>query len=185
MELQFKHIAPYLPYGLKFQIHPFDTLIDYTDKINGIGLVDSCISLDITGDYYLDEDNDFNAKPILRPLSDLHKEIEHNGEKIIPIETICDKMGIKGKTDGKYLIATILADGFSFKKYYFIEKISYNNTLMLKGSHKPDTYPKKNDLFPRVDYIPYHIYELLFQWHFDVFGLIQEGLAVDINTVEL
>ena len=24
----------------------------------------------------------------------------------------------------------------------------------------------------------------LFEWHFDVFGLIPEGLAIDINTLE-
>jgi len=27
-------------------------------------------------------------------------------------------------------------------------------------------------------------YSLLFKWHFDVFGLIKKGLAVDINTLK-
>jgi hypothetical protein len=29
----------------------------------------------------------------------------------------------------------------------------------------------------------YGIIQLLFQWHFDVFGLIEKGLAIDINTL--
>lgn len=30
---------------------------------------------------------------------------------------------------------------------------------------------------------PYYIVENLLKWHFDVFGLIEQGLAVDINTL--
>lgn len=33
----------------------------------------------------------------------------------------------------------------------------------------------------REHYIPF--YEKLFEWHFDVFGLIEKGLAIDINTL--
>ena len=32
---------------------------------------------------------------------------------------------------------------------------------------------------------PYHFLQKLFEWHFDVFGLIKEGRAIDINTIEL
>jgi len=31
--------------------------------------------------------------------------------------------------------------------------------------------------------IKYYDMEKLFQWHFDVFGLIEKGLAIDINTL--
>ena len=31
----------------------------------------------------------------------------------------------------------------------------------------------------------YLLVELLFEWHFDVFGLIEKGLAIDIYTLEL
>lgn len=30
---------------------------------------------------------------------------------------------------------------------------------------------------------PYGMIELLIKWHFDVFGLIESGLAIDINTL--
>ena len=31
--------------------------------------------------------------------------------------------------------------------------------------------------------LPYFFMEKLFEWHFDVFGLIKNGLAIDINTL--
>lgn len=31
---------------------------------------------------------------------------------------------------------------------------------------------------------PYTIVQKLIEWHFDVFGLIEKGLAIDINTLE-
>ncbi len=37
---------------------------------------------------YLSFHKDFIGKPILRPLSDIKKEIEHNGEKFIPSVTL-------------------------------------------------------------------------------------------------
>ena len=30
---------------------------------------------------------------------------------------------------------------------------------------------------------PYWIMEKLFKWHFDVFNLLEKGLAIDINTL--
>ena len=33
--------------------------------------------------------------------------------------------------------------------------------------------------------ISYLIYEQLFEWHYDVFGLIESGEAVDINKIKI
>lgn len=35
-----------------------------------------------------------------------------------------------------------------------------------------------------VDYLEYFIVQKLLEWHFDIFGLIDAGLAVDINTIK-
>ena len=32
---------------------------------------------------------------------------------------------------------------------------------------------------------PYGMIDLLCKWHFDVFGLIPKGLAVDINSINI
>ena len=73
MKLELKHLAPYLPYGLKLnlEIRRMEVLLkglqDDNDVIHSLGKtpIEFC-------------------KPILRPLSDLTKEIEINGDKFIP-----------------------------------------------------------------------------------------------------
>ena len=77
MKLELKHLAPYLPYGLKVFV---EDGINAVEEVLGMWQ-HSCIT-EV-------EDTDFELlKPILRPLSDLTKEIEHNGEKFVPIQKI-------------------------------------------------------------------------------------------------
>lgn len=35
-----------------------------------------------------------------------------------------------------------------------------------------------------IEHLSYCIYSQLLEWHFDVFGLIPKGLAIDINTLK-
>ena len=42
-----------------------------------------------------------------------------------------------------------------------------------------------NIKYSSIDSISYGVVEKLFEWHFDVFGLIPAGLAIDINTLNL
>lgn len=73
MELELKHLAAYLPYGLKINIGY------YTEK-------NVLLTVGILTGYAIT-----SIKPILRPLSDLTKEIdcpEVMGEKIVPIDII-------------------------------------------------------------------------------------------------
>jgi len=151
--LELKHLAPYLPYGLRIDIsyyndedddykvsgsydYPivtgvdirFDNLVCYYSRSSSYGI-------DITQEYAME-----HIKPILRPLSDLTKEIEVNGEKFVPKDKLFlgDKSWINFKS--------------SIKKY-------------------------------ALHCEPYWIIQKLYEWHFDVFGLIEEGLAIDINTL--
>ncbi len=121
MKLELKHLAPYLPYRLKVSL--IHTLHGHT----GIGSVEHVVQAVNEGKSQF--------KPILRPLSDLTKEIEHNGEKFVPTKALSmwDLQGI-----------TVLD----------------------------------------IPHIPVNLYELLLKWHFDVFGLIEKGLAIDINTLK-
>lgn len=78
MKLEIKHLAPYLEHSLKcvdLKGEP-DSNIFTLESINIHGVVS-------------DNDGNFDIefkdiKPILRPLFDLTKEIEYNGEKFIP-----------------------------------------------------------------------------------------------------
>ncbi len=79
--IPFKKLAPYLPFGLKINCEKWDDALDkvYPNRIMTIGedFADKCsigcvLSID-------------KLKPILHPLSDLTKEIEHNGERFVPM----------------------------------------------------------------------------------------------------
>ena len=129
MKLELKHLAPYLPYGLKVSnIRGSVFLLNTFSNMRGRGI----------------ESRDINSvlseqmKPILKPLSDLTKEFEHNGEKV----NIFDRIEIYKGSGVDYLIEQI--------RFGFVEVIVYN---------------------------------ILLEHHFDVFGLIEKNLAIDINTI--
>jgi len=119
MKLELKHIAPYLLYELQM-IGKFGQ----TETLN-LSNINHALQ------YW---------KPILRPLSDLTKEIEIDGHLIIPINQISTSY-----PDRDYIIKVA--------KIGAIENLDY---WQMKS---------------------------LIEWHFDVFGLIKEGLAVDINSL--
>src|SRR5690606_24396766 len=89
--------------------------------------------------------------PELRPMSDLIKEIEHNGERFVPIEEI-----------SKFTTTEINHHGE-------IESYEFNGNKYV--TRMPDD-------------MDWYRLQKLFEWHFDVFGLIKEGLAVDLNEVK-
>jgi len=77
-KLQLKHLAPYLPYGLKIKHGYWKATL----KMDTLGSGNETFSiLDVL-------EGVGNSKLILRPLSDLTKEIEINGKKFIPIERL-------------------------------------------------------------------------------------------------
>ena len=152
MELELKHLSAYLPYGLKllyvdcYNAKRKATLsgvtyseieTTYSRKIKGCK--GDIISFDGRNNI-----KDLKVKLILRPLSDLTKEIEHNGEKFVPC-------------------------------YYWDsenQKDPYCEHLKLSAID-----------YLHVEYLQYFIIEKLLEWHFDVFNLIPNGLAIDINTL--
>jgi hypothetical protein len=116
MKLELKHLAPYLPYGLKVRLKTRGTvyeLIGVTPKGIILKGVDEVIWFK-------------NIELILRSLSDLEDDEYKN--KIFNREYIIDK-----QTDS---------------------------------------------------YLDHYEWCFLFENHFDVFGLIDAGLAIDINTLE-
>lgn len=121
MELELKHLAPYLPYGLKLSYNSGD--LTFTEPLTMAG------SVIIESDKHCLAYGSF--KPILRPLSDF------NGSE---------------------------AD----------EEINSNS---LRG------YISVHDKFYNLDFMIYSDVQTLIKHHFDVFGLIPAGLAIDINTL--
>ena len=123
MNLELKHLAPYLPYGLRL-VYLENTVNEYftmtSDRDNDLAEFGN-ISIEQSL-----EQSIYKCKPILRPLSDLTPRY-------------ADAWGISSL---KHLIR----------------------------------YIEKKD-------VPMHIYLELLEGHFDVFGLIDNDLAIDINTI--
>lgn len=184
MKLEIKHLAGYLPYGLKCQ---------YTGVINGSELskhkkefekenepwtpwehyepIDAVEGLKQgllkeihvfknwwnckIGIKHLGLKSFYSGcgfKPILRPLSDLTKEIEVNGEKFVPLE--------------KLFGTSVIMAGF-------LPCINtFNDNFELSVSKGTKTL-----------YATLPQYEKLFEWHFDNYGLIEKGLAISIHDL--
>jgi hypothetical protein len=205
MKLTINEYAPYLPYGLKYKLpleserfesimenEPFRlalTLMDEKDKLvhfkeyekmylyqelpqimydDGklfLGQMQSSLGFE-EDDVYLSE-----VKPLLRPLSDLTKEIEVNGEKFVPIV----KLGVlyfpKSEIEnGGVLIEELVYKDNEFKNYFQdYNYIGDNVNLYYKNIGYSESVK---------------IQQQLFQWHFDVFGLIEKGLAINLNSIK-
>ena len=69
-----------LKYDIKSDLYQYPTLI---------GIRKDYLEFNYHG-VYLSFQKDFVGKPILRPLSDLTKEIEHGGEKFVPIDRVAE-----------------------------------------------------------------------------------------------
>ena len=172
MELELKHLAPYLPYKLQWGFEGED----FSHEVLGF---------ELNTVHLLSPFNDYGrctfheGKPILRPLSDLTKPI-----------------------DGKSLLTIIAHNFFGYGSGYFSEPsfnvINENGFLGYQNDTKgiyfvkqeydlgTDTYfthaTKSNNIW--TEHKVTHQLEMfneLFKNHLDVFGLIDNGLAIDIN----
>ena len=133
MKLTIEHLAAYLPYGVK--VVPI---------YGGYAMLDAENIGRILG-------SDKRLKLILRPLSDLTREITHNGEKFVPLERIkCSDLQSHH-------------DWITTGRNYWINKFGRNKWL---------------------NRTPFGIIVNIHSWHFDTFGLIDAGLAIDINTLK-
>lgn len=92
-------------------------------------------------------------KLVLRPLSQLTVPITHNGETFVPIKRIL--------TDFDYDMSRVFVKG----SCVLLDCMLDNMTL----------------LNCNLEYLGYNKAQLLLSWHFDVFGLIEAGLAVSMN----
>lgn len=155
-KLEVKHIAPYFPHDLKL-IH-----IKSGRIITIYGVLNNRIICKESGNWY--DLKFYNLKPILRPISDLVNPCLDGG--LVPIVEMAKIAFPKNTWHLKFGSAE------SNTGMYF----SYNTRLKsfeIDGTIT-NSVPDKLKLF-----------EKLFEWHFDVSGLIEKGLAVDINEVKL
>lgn len=139
--LTIKELAPYLPYGLKIR------------NILGRGSTWTLTRFNI--EQFSDDD-----KPLLRNLSQLTEEIEHNGESFVPWVEIN-----KFLNNGEYQ-----------PHFNVIEYNEWGSLTISFGDHCAG-YSLNLEAIPVI--------QKLFEWHFDVFGLREKNLALPIDGKEV
>lgn len=171
-KLTIEQLAPYLPYELK---------VNLTRRLferNNVGLMGCTFGYnDTTNEHWIYRENVtygiYDIKPILRPLSDLTKEITHNGETFVPMEKLCNDFCGRTPCNAEFGTTKILmhADNGSALKWWFVY---HRNKMTFELSD--DNKDMTTHVLPQ-----YQMFQKLHEWHFDVFGLIDKGLAVDYN----
>lgn len=170
MKLELKHLAPYLPYGLKAKLsqegvfnldseyrneyaYSICTVTDFTTYSKDLG---GSMKVDKSKDYRFDFDSLSEIDIILRPLSDLTKEIKYK----LSTYAFIDLFEI-GDCDG------------------CVFEFEHGNIKTIKALEDIAKYNSYSD----INYLPYAVVNMMFEYHFDIFGLIDQGLAIDINTL--
>lgn len=134
-KLELKHIAPYLPYNLRW--FRKTKIKDDLGTENESDIVEDVV-LSIVHFYIENDSNKFDVKPILRPMTDLLVHIQHEGKKLVPFNVL--------RPGGWDLDA-------------FVLDVESRDCRVSE-------------------------WEQLIEWHFDVFGLIDKGLAVSVNDIK-
>jgi len=151
MSLEIKHIIPYFEYGLKIQF-AFNRNDGKTEeRIAELGCIDlmrNVLRLK-NGTIIYHNQTLKSIKPILRPLSDLTKEIEVNGEKFVPYQKI--------------------------ESLFDIEDLDKHLNYLVRREDDGNVFISLSK--------QYEIIKKLLEWHFDIFNLIPQNLAIDINTL--
>lgn len=141
-KLTIEHLAPYLPYQLKFK-HPLGQFEMIGLKNEQTGVVFNYKG-DTLSTYF------YEVQPILRPISDLKNPPN---------------------------------DGSDY--YSFITKLNVECALVNDATFDTDldfyTPENNSDYFSLLEAL--RVYNWLIKNHFDVFGLIEKGLAIGINTL--
>lgn len=144
------------------------------------GVFDSEIKTPVTNDFV----------PVLRPPSDMVKEINVDGKKFIPARVLFP------------IITGLYVEGYSIEEFnlryhdtesplsheeYFVASIELDGDLIeWESSMFPNWFTKFQDEseYKRrgVD-VTVKYWELLAKWRFDFNGLIEKGRAVDVNKI--
>lgn len=176
-KLELKHLSPYLPYGVNFL-----TVFDKQTPKLLTGICGNII-------YYEDHEKWIAIdaiKPILRPLSDLVNEITHNGQRFVPLFELA-------KIHDKYISAsyeikvhdwTKLSIDTETTQYGIKHLVDTSNLGVLeyefsyweklqRFSHRDNTRKITMGVARQLE-----MFKKLYEWHFDLDGLIPAGLAI-------
>lgn len=166
-------VAPYLPYGLKFKSD--------SEILELIGVQGNSILLNNNSNIISSMIDELYWKPMLRPLSQLTEEIEINGEMIVPIKKLHSiAKGSLGTGFSKQEFVKTWTGALLLKTYrcenYYTEFIFSNRSFHYRYFDMEEMRCGENHINNQL-----LLFHTLFKWHFDVFELIDKGLAISID----
>jgi hypothetical protein len=171
MNLELKHLAPYFANKL----HLLD---DSNTHCILTTLHLDCVDVEYSYNVGSYEMPFKGIKPILRPLSQLTETIEHNGEKFVPMVELAKVQYpvsfeiIENECVGRLSIGVVLE--FFIQDEIPFYKEFHNNIF---GQTKDNDF----DDMTLANITPSEIRGKLLEWHFDVFGLIENNLAIAVT----
>ena len=166
MKLEAKHLAPYLPYNLQVEYKGKATTLD---------------ALDTTGGAFVGENrmvsfvNQRHIKPILRHLSSITIEEVKEFSMLALLDFIGDDSALLNldiKTDK--VSGTTINCSFSEIMFNYIHTATTYSICVCGDFIKIADKETGKSIS-----VSYSLYEWLFEHHFDVFGLIDKGLAIE------
>lgn len=167
-ELKLNHITPYLPYSVEVVEVVRNKVISdpfVVDMINfngcNIGGKDAALdSFESERAFSL-----YQVKPLLRPLSSITIEEAYKLGVLLTSEADMEdiEVGVGG--------IDVFGEYYTVVRYQ--DKVDEEYSFMIQFSPIGVV---------GIDLIPYKAYKWLFKNHFDVFGLIEKGLAIDKTT---
>lgn len=159
-KLQTKDIAKYLPWGMKGIIYYSD---DDTE-ICTLGLRDDLYNVCSIASFL---DNTYITKPILRPISYLTQTIQFKGESVVPLIE-CAKLAYPNVKDWKFRCNELKS--FECETGFYFDGKDFETFSTHNGKVQPT-------------YNNYALFQLLDEMLIDYTGLIERGLAVDVNSL--
>ena len=138
MKLELYHIAPYLPYELKIMQYRDDLKLSFESFL--ISLSNNTLGVTSPRFPFNEKIQYHEAKPILRPLSDLHKS----------------------------------------KPFIFELRNQENNDTLLWAV---DQNTDESFISHYNDELTFSVLEYLYKNHYDIYNLIENNLAIDINAI--
>lgn len=189
MKLTKEHILAYLPYNVECSYINLSTgrrikaFVTGWTKSDGVETTykkkrDGCVGdlIRFEGHHSLEV---LDFKLSLRPAKDLITYIEHNGETFIPLVRLAEIHGWDDSVkieeqNGTYIVfgdtAIHPGNGETMGRYFFeIDSEDFDIDWGFENVCGGSTfYPVKNQIL---------LYEKLLEWNFDIYKLIDEGLA--------
>ncbi len=154
-ELELKHLSPYLPY--KPLVYGGSTFYELMGIIGQYDMGEIFVKVRID-EKYISEVSMLEHSLVLRPLSDIIETIYIDNEGLVPINELSLKLYDKEPESFNSRDSCLL----------WVNNMIYEKVIKPKG----------------YDDIPHWAFQDLIKWHFDVFGLIKKGLAIDMNKMK-